>query len=214
MSAAGNKKTMQPTAPRSAPVQSRSKKRTQEILDVTSELLVTMGLADMNTALIAKEVGISVGALYHYFPNKHAILYAMGKQWLDSIAEVMAEIHTWPLEAMPLEDFIDKAVALNLRTYRQQKAILPLVQAMFSVPELRELDETHDELVISQMAKAFKRLGIDKHPRERERIARHYLEITHSSFLVIVNQNPRRSNATLEDLKRMLACLLSHHLNS
>ena len=207
-------KTMQSVSPRSEPVQSRSIKRTQQILEVTSNLLETVGLNDLNTAIIAKEVGISVGSLYHYFPNKHAILYAMGKSWLDSIEEVLNDIEEWPVERLSLEDFIDQVVDINLRTYRQQKAVLRLVQAMFSVPELRELDERHDDMVISQMAKVFKRLGINKHIRERERIARHYLEVTHSSYLVIVNQNEQRATRTLQDLKIMLQSLLAHHLKS
>ena len=207
-------KTMQPVSPRSEPVQSRSIKRTQQILEVTSNLLETVGLNDLNTAIIAKEVGISVGSLYHYFPNKHAILYAMGKSWLDSIEDVLKEIQEWPVETLSLADFINQVVDINLRTYRQQKAVLRLVQAMFSVPELRELDERHDDMVISQMAKVFKRLGVNKHIRERERIARHYLEVTHSSYLVIVNQNEQRAARTLHDLKLMLQSLLEHHLNS
>lgn len=207
-------KTMQSVSPRSEPVQSRSIKRTQQILEVTSNLLETVGLNDLNTAIIAKEVGISVGSLYHYFPNKHAILYAMGKSWLDSIEEVLNDIKGWPVESLSLEDFINQVVDINLRTYRQQKAVLRLVQAMFSVPELRELDERHDDMVISQMAKVFKRLGINKHIRERERIARHYLEVTHSSYLVIVNQNEQRATRTLQDLKIMLQSLLAHHLKS
>ena len=207
-------KTLQPVSPRSEPVQSRSIKRTQQILDVTSELLETVGLNDLNTAIIAKEVGISVGSLYHYFPNKQAILYAMGKTWLDSIEVVLKEIQEWDLEALSLSQFIDQVVDINLHTYRQQRAVLRLVQAMFSVPELRELDERHDDMVISQMSKIFKRIGLKKHIRERERIARLYLEVTHSTYLVVVNQNERRALRTLEDLKLMLTSLLAHHLHS
>ncbi|RDL45034.1 TetR/AcrR family transcriptional regulator [Marinomonas piezotolerans] len=206
-------KTMQSVSPRSEPVQSRSIKRTQQILEVTSELLETVGLNDLNTAIIAKEVGISVGSLYHYFPNKHAILYAMGKSWLDSIEVVLKEIQEWDLEALSLSEFIDHVVDINLRTYRQQRAVLRLVQAMFSVPELRELDEHHDAMVISQMAKVFKRIGLKKHIRERERIARLYLEVTHSTYLVAVNQNERRAARTLADLKLMLTSLLAHHFS-
>lgn len=205
-------KTMQSVSPRSEPVQSRSIKRAQQILDVTSELLETVGLNDLNTALIAKEVGISVGSLYHYFPNKHAILYAMGKSWLNSIEEVLTGIQEWSLEDMTLAAFIDQVVDTNLRTYRQQRAVLRLVQAMFSVQELRELDEQHDDMVISEMSKVFKRIGLKKHIRERERIARLYLEVTHSTYLVVVNQNERRATSTLSDLKLMLTCLLERHL--
>ena len=112
-----------------------------------------------------------------------------------------------------MADFIDQVVDINLRTYRHQRAVLRLVQAMFSVQELRELDEQHDDMVISQMAKVFKRIGLKKHIRERERLARLYLEVTHSTYLVVVNQNERRASSTLSDLKLMLTSLLERHLN-
>ncbi|WP_315982925.1 TetR/AcrR family transcriptional regulator [Aliamphritea spongicola] len=156
-------KTKQNLSPRNAPVQGRSKLRSKQIIDVTGELLERVGLDDLNTILIAKEVGISIGSLYHYFPNKQAILYAMGLRWLNEIDAILQEFQGWPVEEYELEELVDKMVQLNLKAYRKQKAMLTLVQAMFSVPELRELDTQHDELVISKMAEIFKRMGINAH---------------------------------------------------
>ncbi|GGO88102.1 TetR family transcriptional regulator [Marinobacterium nitratireducens] len=197
--------------PRHDPVQQRSRERAQRIIDVTGELLERVGFDDLNTTLIAREVGISVGSLYHYFPNKHAILYAMASQWLEGVEAQLDEIDRWPLEDMPLDAAVERLIDFNLRVYRRQKAMLPLVQAMFSVPDLRELDLHHDELVISRMAAVFRRLGIRKHLNERGRIARLYLEMTHSLYLVVVNQNPQRAKRTLSDLKLMCLTLLQRH---
>lgn len=199
-------------SPRSEPVQSRSIRRSKQIIDVTGELLERIGLDDLNTIVIAKEVGISIGSLYHYFPNKYAILYAMGLRWLESIDKVFEVVRQWPLETLEIEDVLDKILAIHLKTYKKQKAILTLVQAMFSVKELRELDTRHDDLVINQMSEVFKRIGISRHIRERERLARLYLEVTHSTFLVIVNQNESRAKRTLADLTLMLDSLFKHHL--
>lgn len=198
--------------PRNAPVQGRSKKRSKEIIDVTSELLERVGFDDLNTILIAKEVGISVGSLYHYFPNKHAILYAMGLRWLEEIDKVLTEIAAWPVEDMPLDELVEQMLAKNLKVYKKQKAVLTLVQAMFSVPALRELDAEHDDLVISRMAAIFKRTGINRHLKERERLGRLYLETSHSVFLVVVHQSGERARRTLADLKFMLCALLQQHL--
>ncbi|OMH38905.1 TetR/AcrR family transcriptional regulator [Motiliproteus sp. MSK22-1] len=206
-----NKKAEEYLTPRRDPVQQRSRQRAQQIIDVTGELLERVGFDDLNTTLIAKEVGISVGTLYHYFPNKHAILYAMGLRWLDGIEAILGQIDKWPLEELLLEDAVDRLITLNFKVYKKQKAILTLVQAMFSVPELRELDMQHDELIISRMALVFKRLGIHKHITERERLARFYLEMTHSLFLVLVNQTGERAKRTLSDLKLMAYTLLAQH---
>lgn len=198
--------------PRNAPVQGRSKLRSKQIIDVTGELLERVGLDDLNTILIAKEVGISIGSLYHYFPNKHAILYAMAMRWLDEIEAVLNEYETWPIENMDFNDLIEKLLKTNLKVYKKQKAILTLVQAMFSVPELRQLDEQHDELVIKKMAHVFKRMGINHHLKERERLARVYLEATHSLFLVVVNQKGDRAKRSLNDLNLMIKTLLRTYL--
>jgi len=205
------RKKSQDLAPRNAPVQGRSKKRSKEIIDVTGELLERVGLDDLNTILIAKEVGISVGSLYHYFPNKHAILYAMGSRWLETVEAALDEIASWSVETMPMDELIDKMLSLKLKTYKRQKAILTLVQAMFSVPELRELDEQHDELEISRMAEVFKRMGINRHLKERERLGRLYLEVTHSVMLVVVNQKGERAKRTMADLKMIICNLLNQH---
>ena len=78
--------------PRSEPVQSRAKKQREKILSATSELLKTVGLDDLTTILVAKRVGVSVGTLYHYFPNKHAILFALSELWVEQIKLAIADI--------------------------------------------------------------------------------------------------------------------------
>ncbi|RTE64824.1 TetR/AcrR family transcriptional regulator [Amphritea opalescens] len=185
--------------------------RSKQIIDITGELLERVGLDDLNTILIAKEVGISVGSLYHYFPNKHAILYAMGSRWLETVEAALDEIDRWPVETLPMATLVEQMLALKLKTYKQQKAILTLVQAMFSVPELRELDEQHDELEISRMAAVFKRMGINRHLKERQRLGRLYLEVTHSVMLVVVNQKGERAKRTLADLNMIICNLLRQY---
>lgn len=197
--------------PRNAPVQGRSKKRSKQIIDATSELLERVGFDDLNTILIAKEVGISIGSLYHYFPNKHAILYAMGMRWLDEIEGVLNEFDSWDIENIPLDQLVDDMLTTNFKVYKKQKAILTLVQAMFSVPELRELDEKHDEMMISTFARLFKRMGINKQLKERERLGRVYLESTHAVFVTMATQQGERAKRTQADLKVMVMALLTAH---
>ena len=199
--------------PRNAPVQGRSKKRSKQIIDATSELLERVGFDDLNTILIAKEVGISIGSLYHYFPNKHAILYTMGMRWLDEIERVLKEFDSWDIENIPLDTLIDDMLSTNFKVYKKQKAILTLVQAMFSVPELRELDEQHDEMMITTFARLFKRMGMTKQLKERERLGRVYLESTHAVFVTMATQQGERAKRTQADLKIMVMALLQSHLN-
>ncbi|WP_237056558.1 TetR/AcrR family transcriptional regulator [Microbulbifer sediminum] len=195
-------------APRREPVQARARERTRKILDITGRLLEEVGLNDLTTILIAKELGVSVGSLYHYFPNKHAILYAMGEQWLVSMTEALDELGQSGVEQMSLQEFISELVRRLLIVYREQRGLLPLVQAMWGIPELHELDERHDELIISHLCDMFRRMGFTCPPNEMNRLARATLETCHAVFLVIVNQQGVRSERTREDLEGMLFSML------
>ncbi len=201
-------------APRNAPVQGRSKLRSKQIIDVTGELLERVGFDDLNTIVIAKEVGISIGSLYHYFPNKHAILYAMGLRWLDEIEAMLKAYEGWDIENIQMELLIEKMLSTNFKIYKKQKAILTLVQAMSAVPELRELDRQHDDMVITNIAQIFKRMGIQRQLKERQRLAELYLEMTHSLFIIMVEMQGERLKRSLSDLSLMVCTLLKRYLDA
>ncbi len=199
--------------PRRKPMQQRARERTQQILDITARLLEEVGIDDLTTILIAKELGISVGSLYHYFPNKHQILFALGECWLEEMTTAMNDIESLNLTEMNLEQFVDAAIDKMLAVYKTQKAVLPLAQALWSIPELRDLDIQHDDLVISKLAAIFKRLNFKGSKAELERIGRIYLETTHAVLLTIVSQKTVRSKRSLDDLKAMILILLQSHIN-
>ena len=195
-------------APRNTPVQKRALERRAKILEVTAELLEEVGQDDLTTILVAKRAEISVGTLYHYFPNKYAILYALAEQWLGEIDIALQELEAERVEALSLKKFVDKAVERMLLAYINQRGLLPLVQAMFGVPELKDLDTAHDELIINAMARMFSRLEVAERPAELSRLGRAFLEVTHALLLVVVNQNKADGLKTLNDLKYVSLCLL------
>ncbi|UVW33982.1 TetR/AcrR family transcriptional regulator [SAR92 clade bacterium H455] len=200
--------TVRPLTPRNAPIQKRALERRAKILEVTAVLLEEVGQDDLTTILVAKRAEMSVGTLYHYFPNKYAILYALAEQWLGEIDTVLQELEAERLETMSLKKFVDKAVERMLLAYTNQRGLLPLVQAMFGVPELKDLDTAHDELIITSMARMFARLEVAERPAELSRLGRGFLEINHALLLVVVNQSKADSLKTLNDLKYVSLCLL------
>lgn len=194
--------------PRNTPVQKRAQERRATILEVTAELLEEVGQDDLTTILVAKRAGISVGTLYHYFPNKYAILFALAEQWLGEIDQALRELEAETVETLSLKRFVDKVVDRMLLTYTNQRGLLPLVQAMFGVPELKDLDTAHDELIIRAMARMFARLEVAERPAELSRLGRAFLEVNHALLLVVVNQSKTDSLKTLADLKYISLCLL------
>ena len=195
-------------SPRSEPMQKRALERRQSILKVTALLLEEVGLDDLTTILVAKRADISVGTLYHYFPNKHAILYALGEQWLEEVKAALIELEEFKVESLSLKRFVDMSVERIYAAYTAQQGLLPLVRAMYGVPQLKELDSAYNQLIISAMARMFERLEVAERPAELARLGRAYHEVSHAMLLLVVNQGKADSLKTLNDLKYLTLCLL------
>ena len=65
------------------PQQQRAKRTYEAILKAAAELLVEVGVERISTNLVAERAGITVPALYRYFPNKYAVLNALGAALMD-----------------------------------------------------------------------------------------------------------------------------------
>ncbi|MDC1143933.1 TetR/AcrR family transcriptional regulator [Porticoccaceae bacterium] len=195
-------------SPRNEPVQRRAMARRDQILAVTAELLEEVGQDDLTTILVAKRVGISVGTLYHYFPNKYAIMYALAEHWVNEMDVALHALASENIESYTVKAFVERSVEQMLNVYRNQQGLLPLVQAMYGVPELKELDLIHDELIISAMADMFKRMDISSRNHELKRLGRTYLELSHALIMVVVNQNKPDGDKTLGELKYLALSLL------
>ena len=194
---------------RSTPVQKRAQERREQILTITAQILEEVGQDDLTTILVAKKVGMSVGTLYHYFPNKYAILFALAERWLGEMDIGLRELEDYPIESLSLKKFVEMRTDRMLLTYQNQEGLLPLVHAMFGVPELKELDSRHDDSIIAAMARMFKRLEVSNDPSELERLGREWLEVSHALLLVIVHQDSPVAARGISDLKFLSLCLLA-----
>lgn len=86
------------TEPRKQPKQERSRVMYRRILDASIRILRDEGALGFTTTKVAHEAGISVGSLYQYFPNKHALIAALhdediGRGW--ATANELLEHPTW-----------------------------------------------------------------------------------------------------------------------
>lgn len=65
------------TSPRKLPSQARSTELVGAILEAAIRVLEREGAQKFTTIRVAEAAGVSVGSLYQYFPNKHAILFRL-----------------------------------------------------------------------------------------------------------------------------------------
>ncbi|WP_211357030.1 TetR/AcrR family transcriptional regulator [Nocardioides rubriscoriae] len=98
---------------RRAPVQERSRKRVEAILDATERLVVERGVEALTTREIAVAAGVPVASLYQYFADKEAVLLALAER---DMAEMDEQVAT---DLMALAEADDLTVASLVETAMQ-----------------------------------------------------------------------------------------------
>jgi len=194
--------------PRNTPVQQRALEQRDRILQATLELLDQVGLDDLTTILVAKHVGISVGTLYHYFPNKHAIMYALAEQWLVDVAETIDSLEAEDIESMRIKPFVDLCTERFLQLYQRHTGLLPLVSTLGAIPALKTLNTQYRELIINGLTDLLGRIAISSNTDELQRLAGLYMELNHGLLLAIALRTLPNTESTVADLKFLNLCFL------
>ena len=91
---------------RRTPVQGRSQETVQKVLAATADLLAGGQPVDhLTTAAIAASAGVSVGALYRFFPDKQAIVDAIALKHMETFQEALSTRLMLAFPASP-QDFL------------------------------------------------------------------------------------------------------------
>lgn len=137
------------------PRQERAKRTYEAILVSASELLIEVGVERISTNIIAERAGITVPALYRYFPNKYSVLHALGAAMMDKQNDVCLawfEANVDEREPAVLLESIDQLLVLTYQVTRDQLAGLEIIQSLRAVGPLQELRLTSNRLVAEQFA--------------------------------------------------------------
>lgn len=70
---------------RNEPVQARSAARLTGLLDAAAAVIDELGYERLTTAMVAERAGASIGTVYRYFPDRIAVLQALGARNLDRV---------------------------------------------------------------------------------------------------------------------------------
>ena len=125
-----------------APRQKRAVETYERILDVSTRLLNEVGVERISTNLIAAKADIKVPTLYRYFPNKYAILMALGDRLMGRqnavIEEWFARADAELNPATLIED-INFLINGTIEVTRADPGALAISLALRAVPALQQV---------------------------------------------------------------------------
>lgn len=139
---------------RRRPTQERARATFDRILDATASLLDSRGFDALTTNLISIESGVSVRAIYRYFPNKHAVVCELARRMESQWRQALIDVGGFDDPTTPWRDQWCAYVDQFVNAVRTTPGALALLNAMRSDPELRKADDESNAMYISDITNA------------------------------------------------------------
>src|SRR5262245_12132215 len=127
---------------RRQPVQERSQQRIASILDAANDLFAEVGYEQATTNAIAARAGASIGSLYQFFADKHAILVALAQRYTDQLRAVHDAVLTPQTAKLPLAEVYDRILRALADFHARNRGFRPLFHGSATTGELARAAES------------------------------------------------------------------------
>jgi AcrR family transcriptional regulator len=196
---------------RRVPVQARSRRRYEAILDAAAELFSSAGFDGTTMEAIADEAGSSIGSLYQFFPNKLALFLALAERVLereeqafDALASDEAFAQPWP---KVLDQIVDGIVMLH-RADPSFRAIWTNAQLY---GEYADVDAEVTERFVNRIDTLLRRYAPALKKAKRHMVAHMLVEVSSAAIFFSQREEPF-DDQRIEELKLMLRRYLEVYL--
>ncbi|AWZ02048.1 MAG: TetR/AcrR family transcriptional regulator [Rhodobiaceae bacterium] len=126
--------------PKNKPRQKRAIETYERVLDVAARLLEDEGVERISTNLIAEKADVTPPTLYRYFPNKYAVLRALGDRLMQEQNEVFERFLTDAGDSIEAQiDGTYENLMETLRVTEQHPGGLSIMRALRAVPTLQQV---------------------------------------------------------------------------
>ncbi len=189
------------------PSQARAQDTYEGILSTTGEMLREIGFEQLSTNKVCERAGLTPPALYRYFPNKYAILKALGDRLMREQDEaVFAWIDAGGLQADTVEEAVAKSVAIQeeiIAIARRAPGGLAVMRALRAVPLLQRLRFASRDLVAARMAEALRPGYAPECWPRLDLGARLMVELMYAASEMVLEEPDRDADALTREACRM-----------
>lgn len=174
------------------PTQARGQDTYEIVLATAGEMLREIGFEQLTTNAICKRAGLTPPALYRYFPNKYAILKALGDRLMKAQDDkVSAWIEAGGLEGGTPGERIEKTVVMMTEMIEMTRRFpggAAIGRALRAVPMLQQLRFASRDRVADQFGEILK-ARYRGAPEARVRLAmRMMVELTYAATEMAVEE--------------------------
>lgn len=137
------------------PQRDRGKRRVEDLLDATEAVLIEFAQDDISLALIATKAGVPLPSVYHFFPNRNAILVALAGRY----HRLLRLIARAPIQPGPSswQAMFERRVRDAVEFLNAHPAALRLFMGAGVSVEVRNLDLSGNTVLSNIRAEDFRR---------------------------------------------------------
>lgn len=190
--------------PRRQPQQERGERRVEEILDAAEAVIAEVGVETATTNAIAERAGASVGSLYHFFPNKDAIVRALAGRFEGMMEQLKARSLALETAAVaPVPQMVHGIVDPYVAFLEQHPAYLEVYHATGDPRRPSCLSaELHDRIV-AQVEALMAARAPGTPPEYRRLQATFAVQYVHRMLEAAWQQPPALRQGMIDELKRV-----------
>ncbi|WP_435057056.1 TetR/AcrR family transcriptional regulator [Streptomyces sp. bgisy060] len=188
---------------RRRPQQARSRARVEAVLAAADRLLSREGYEALTVRRIAEEAGVPIGSIYQFYPDKSAVVDALGQQYLTAFKTAIDGLVERAVGG-ELTDLVGTMVDVYAEVFRSQPGGMVLWTGRHLSPELARADEASNALIAEGLQRIVEHL-LGAPGGERVRRATRMAVWAANAVLHEAFRNEGEPDLeTVDELKRML----------
>ncbi len=196
---------------RKRPTQKRSAERVDRILLYAARIVEEVGIEEFSTNEISRRSGVTIGSIYHFFPNKEAIIHELCVRWLDKITDKYIEFERLRLNGEDTELYWGSLVDSLLSGYRETPAVHAVTRAIAIWPDIHELDVQYDETALVRVGSYLRETGVTASKREMRRLSKVVLNMLHHLIMLAIDSSEKDAKKIRDDLVSSLQRLTERY---
>ncbi|MEV7566086.1 TetR/AcrR family transcriptional regulator [Streptomyces tanashiensis] len=190
---------------RREPRQARSRARVEAILGAADRLLSQEGYEALTMRRIAEDAGVPVGSIYQFYPDKGAVVDALGRRYLEGFGSAIDELVERAVQG-ELTDLVGTMVDVYSELFRSQPGGMALWAGRHLSPELARADEASNALIAEGLRRIVEHLTGRPGGEPVRRATRMVVWAANAVLHEVFKGDGEPDLETVDELKRMLDC--------
>ncbi|MFB7862757.1 TetR/AcrR family transcriptional regulator [Streptomyces sp. NPDC056069] len=188
---------------RRRPQQARSRARVEAILGAADRILSDEGYEALTMRRIAEAAGVPVGSIYQFYPDKSAVVDALGQRYLEAFEAAIDELVARAL-AGELTDLVGTMVDVYAELFRSQRGGMTLWAGRHLSPELARADEASNALIADGLRRIMEHLTGAPGGERARRASRVVVWAANAVLHEVYKGDGEPDPEALDELKHML----------